>query len=554
MIKQPRFLPISKDELKSLGWHQADVIIVSGDAYVDHPSFGAALIGRYLVSLGYRVAILPQPRWDSVDAFMQLGEPALCFAVTSGNMDSMVNHYTSFRLIRSDDPYSPDQKTGFRPNRAVIVYTNRLKEAYPDKPVVLGGIEASMRRFVHYDFWQDRIRASILIDARADILVYGQAERGLSAVMSRLRDKKDISGIDGSCIVRKDMPQIENPVILPRYEDILDKPQLLLDASLTVEKVLATGSGRVITQAHSKGILIHYPPQQALTQEDLDGIYNLPYSRVEHPSYKAPIHALLSVRDSVTVIRGCGGACTYCALGLHQGRELVSRSIGSVLQEIEAIKRTQGFQGHIKDLGGPTANLYGLRCRKGYKDCNRVSCLYPSPCPNLSQDYKPLLDLWREARGVKGIRLVTIGSGFRHELLNDEVLGELCRYHVSGHLKVAPEHVSKGVLDGMRRADFSRFTAFMDSFKRHSKASGKAQYLVPYFISGFPGCKLEDMRLAQGFLSKHNWKPQQVQAFLPSPGTIATAMYVAERDWRGRSIFVAKKDSDKRRQYNIFFR
>ncbi|MBN1233695.1 MAG: YgiQ family radical SAM protein [Candidatus Coatesbacteria bacterium] len=550
-LKQPEFLPISRNELKELGWHEADVIIITGDAYADHPSFGAALLGRYLVSRGYRTAIIPQPDWNNIEQFRQLGKPELCFAITSGNMDSMVNHYTSFRCLRSLDSFSPDQKMGMRPNRAVLVYADMARAAYRDSIIILGGIESSMRRFVHYDYWADRIRRSILADSKADILIYGMAEKAFVKVLDRIEKKADLYGINGTCIMMERERKLEKFREIPSYESIINDKSLLLKATKEAEEIVNSIPSMTIVQMHGNKRLVHYPPSEQLSIKEFDALYELPYSRGSHPFYKDGIHALESVQNSITVVRGCGGACTFCSLSFHQGKRIVSRSIESVLRETHAIKKNRNFKGHIKDLGGATANLYGVKCSNDFS-CNKVSCLFPTKCVHLEIEDSRLLDLWREVGKVKGIKHLTIGSGFRYELLSEEVLEVLIRDHVSGQLKIAPEHVSENVLKLMRKPSIAELLKFMEKLENFKKKLNKEVFLVPYFISGFPGCSLENMKEIESFFKKFKWHPEQVQAFLPSPGTIATGMYLAEKDYRNnKRIYVAKKDGEKRRQFNV---
>ena len=582
-------LPMSRAEIDALGWGECDVILVTGDAYVDHPSFGMALIGRLLEAQGFRVGIIAQPDWSSADAFRALGRPRLFFGVTSGNMDSLVNHYTSDRKIRSNDAYTLDGQAGKRPDRAVIVYTQRCREAFPGVPVIIGGIEASLRRIAHYDYWSDQVRRSILLDAKADLLVYGNAERQIVEIAHRLAAGEDIKALrfirgtvhtitelpDGW--VEKDSSQLDpigplNPphdpyahtppgcatprrsaantdqplqfdrlarralrqqtvIRLPSYEAVKDDPVLYAHASRVMHGETNPGNARALIQRHGAREVWINPPPWPLTTAELDGVYDLPYSRLPHARYgDARIPAFEMIQHSVNILRGCFGGCSFCSITEHEGRIIQSRSEASILREIETIRDTSpAFTGHISDLGGPTANMYRMACEdpKIEAACRKLSCVYPDICPHLGTDHTPLIQLYRRARQLPGIKKVFIASGLRYDLAlrSPEYIKELVTHHVGGYLKIAPEHTEAGPLSKMMKPGIGAFDRFKALFDRFSREAGKEQYLIPYFIAAHPGTTDEDMLHLALWLKRHDFKPDQVQAFLPSPMAIATAMY-----------------------------
>ncbi|MDR0575969.1 MAG: YgiQ family radical SAM protein [Candidatus Accumulibacter sp.] len=579
------FLPMSRGEMEALGWDSCDVVIVTGDAYVDHPSFGMALIGRLLEAQGFRVGVIAQPDWRSAEAFRALGRPNLFFGVTSGNMDSMVNRYTSDRKIRSDDAYTPNGEPGRRPDRAVVVYAQRCREAYPGASVVIGSIEASLRRLAHYDYWSDTVRRSALADARADLLIYGNAERAIVALAHRLAAGEAIGGIrdlrgtafmvprgwrPGSDWAEIDAtaagapeppirranphdgneaaPAIDPPAArraiersravlrLPSCERVKDDPALYAHASRVFHLESNPGNARALVQAHGDRDVWVNPPPIPLSTPEMDGVYGLPYRRAPHPAYTgAKIPAWEMIRFSVSILRGCFGGCAFCSITGHEGRVVQSRSEASILNEIEDIRdRTPGFTGVISDLGGPTANMYRMGCRDGRAGaaCRRLSCVFPDICRRLDADHAPLIRLYREARAVAGVKRVLIGSGLRHDLAarSPEYVRELVTHHVGGYLKIAPEHTEPGPLAHMMKPGIGVYDAFKRLFDRFSKEAGKEQYLIPYFIAAHPGTTDEDMLALALWLKRNGFRPDQVQTFLPTPMTIAAAMYHTGRN------------------------
>lgn len=549
-------LPMSRKEMEALGWDSCDVIIVTGDAYVDHPSFGMALIGRLLESQGFRVGIISQPNWHSADAFKILGKPNLFFGVTSGNMDSMVNHYTADRKIRSDDAYTPNAKPNMRPNRAVIAYSQRCREAYKDVPIIIGGIEASLRRIAHYDYWADQVRHSILLDSKADILLYGNAERALVGLAHRLAKKEKIATITdlrGTAFLCKDIldgyveinakqaetknlnqeaqPTHNTVIRLPSFEQIKNDPVMYAEASRALHLETNPYNARALIQAHGKRNVWVNPPPIPLTTEELDGVYDLPYNRLPHPSYdNAPIPAYEMIRFSVNIMRGCFGGCTFCSITVHEGRIIQNRSAQSILQEIETIRdHTPGFTGIISDLGGPTANMYHLKCQneKCTSACRNLSCIFPDICKNMGTNHNPLIELYRKARVLKGIKKVLIGSGVRYDLAvkSPEYISKLAQHHVGGYLKIAPEHICPGPLAKMMKPGIASYQRFKELFDKFSKEAGKEQYLIPYFIAAHPGTTDEDMLELALWLKANNYRLDKVQNFIPTPMTLATTMY-----------------------------
>lgn len=588
------FLPTSRDEMDELGWDSCDIIIVTGDAYVDHPSFGMAVIGRTLEAQGFRVGIIAQPDWTSADDFTRLGKPNLYFGVTSGNMDSMVNRYTADRKVRSDDAYTPDGRGGSRPDRAVIVYSQRCREAYRDVPLVIGGIEASLRRIAHFDYWQEKVRRSILLDAKADILLYGNAERAIVELSHRIASGEaidQITDLRGSAYVTANLPddyplldstQIDEPgpvephhdpyqdtagskaddgnsagdavkvirfekrprnldrehtmVRLPSYEQVRKDPVLYAHASRTLHLESNPGNARILVQRHGDRELVINPPPIPLQTSELDKVFELPYQRVPHPGYgEARIPAYEMIRFSINIMRGCFGGCSFCSITEHEGRIIQNRSEESILKEIEAIRdNTPGFTGVISDLGGPTANMWRLHCRdpKIESSCRRLSCVYPGICKNLNTDQMPLVRLYRKAREIPGIKRVFIASGLRYDIAVEtpEYVKELVTHHVGGYLKIAPEHTEDGPLSRMMKPGIGTYDRFKAMFDRYSVAAGKEQYLIPYFIAAHPGTRDEDMLNLALWLKGNGFRADQVQAFLPSPMALATTMWHTGRN------------------------
>jgi len=590
------FLPMCRAEMDALGWDSCDVILVTGDAYIDHPSFGMALVGRLLEAQGFRVGILSQPDWHSPEPFRALGRPNLFFGITAGNMDSMVNRYTADRKIRSDDAYTPNGEAGRRPDRAVIVYAQRARQAYPGVAVVIGGIEASLRRFAHYDYWSDKVRRSILADAKADLLLYGNAERALVALAHRLargepissiRDLRgsacmapagwrpgpdwaeldssavdtpgprihlpdpyatvstgDAAGEGGSVVaqpirIHRQKPRLDRQrtvLRIPSCEAVIADPVLYAHASRAFHLESNPGNARAVVQAHGDRDLWVNPPPLPLTTAEMDYIYDLPYARAPHPAYAgARIPAWEMIRFSVNIMRGCFGGCTFCSITEHEGRIIQSRSEDSILREIEAIRdKTPGFTGIISDLGGPTANMYRMACKDARIEaaCRRLSCVYPDICANLNTRHEPLIQLYRKARALPGVKKVLIGSGLRYDLAvrSPEYIRELAQHHVGGYLKIAPEHTEPGPLAHMMKPGIGSYDRFKQLFDQFSRQAGKEQYLIPYFIAAHPGTTDEDMLKLALWLKRNDFRLDQVQTFLPTPMALATTMYHSGRN------------------------
>jgi uncharacterized radical SAM protein YgiQ len=606
MGKPVPFLPMSKAEMDALGWDSCDVILVTGDAYIDHPSFGMALIGRLLEAQGFRVGIISQPDWHSADAFRALGKPNLYFGITAGNMDSMVNRYTSERKTRSEDAYTPNGDPDRRPDRAVVVYAQRAREAYPNSNIVIGSIEASLRRIAHYDYWSDKVRRSVLPDSKADILLYGNAERALVELTHRIADGesiKEIRNLRGTAFMvssgwrpaddwseadssridtpgrvdphpdpyemkakepsscgtdgNKDSAPAEKPirilsreerqaalkeqrektvVRLPAYDAVKDDPVLYAHTSRVLHLESNPGNARALVQAHGERDVWLNPPPLPLAMDEMDGVYDMNYARAPHPFYgKARIPAWEMIRFSVNIMRGCFGGCTFCSITEHEGRIIQSRSEPSILREVELIRdKTKGFTGTISDLGGPTANMYRLACKdkKIEESCRRLSCVYPTICSNLNTDHSKLIQLYRKARAIPGIKKILVSSGLRYDLAvrSPEYVKELVTHHVGGLLKIAPEHSETGPLSKMMKPGMGAYYDFKEMFERFSKEAGKEQYLIPYFIAAHPGTTDEDMLNLALWLKKNNFRLDQVQNFMPTPMAMATAMYHGQRN------------------------
>ena len=594
-------LPMSRAEMDVLGWDSCDIILVSGDCYIDHPSFGAALVGRLLEAQGFRVGIIAQPDWQNANAFKVLGKPNLYFGVTAGNMDSMVNRYTADRKIRSDDAYTPDAAPNKRPDRAVLVYSQRCREAYSDVPLIIGSIEASLRRIAHYDYWSDKVRRSILVDSKADILLYGNAERALVEISHRIAKGEkvaDIQDIRGTAFLRKKIPEgwseiestkldrpgvVDKPVDpyemkmgkadascatdenkpgattekevlpegtkaieiirkpkadrakqvvrLPDYEAVAADPVLYAHASRVLHLEANPGNARALVQKHGDREVWLNPPPIPLTTKEMDYVYDMPYARKPHPEYKdAKIPAWEMIRFSVNIMRGCFGGCTFCSITEHEGRIIQSRSEASILKEVEEIRdKVEGFTGVISDLGGPTANMYRIACKSEAieKSCRKMSCVYPGICENLNTDHTALIQLYRKARAIKGVKKILIGSGVRYDLAvkSPEYVKELVQHHVGGYLKIAPEHSEENVLSKMMKPGMSAYDEFKAMFEKFSAEAGKKQYLIPYFIAAHPGTTDNDMLNLALWLKKYDFKLDQVQTFTPTPMAMATAMY-----------------------------
>ena len=590
-----KMLPMSREEMDGLGWDSCDIILVTGDAYIDHPSFGMALVGRLLEAQGFRVGIIAQPDWSDAEAFKALGKPNLYFGITAGNMDSMVNRYTADRKIRSDDAYTPGAVAGKRPDRAVLVYSQRCREAFSDVPLVIGSIEASLRRIAHYDYWSDKVRRSVLVDSKADILLFGNAERALIELSHRLgkgENLAEITDIRGTAFLRKKIPEgwqevastnLDRPgkvethidpyemkmgagtscetdakkeeaglpegtqavqivrkpkadralqvVRLPSYEEVAKDPVLYAHASRVLHLEANPGNARALIQKHGdREVWLNAPPIP-LTMKEMDYVYDLPYARRPHPAYgDAKIPAWEMIRFSVNIMRGCFGGCTFCSITEHEGRIIQSRSEESILKEVEEIRdKVDGFTGVISDLGGPTANMYRMACKSPEieKSCRKLSCVYPGICENLNTDHSALIQLYRKARNLKGIKKILIGSGLRYDLAvtSPDYVKELVQNHVGGYLKIAPEHSEENVLSKMMKPGMGAYDQFKEMFERFSKEAGKQQYLIPYFIAAHPGTTDEDMLNLALWLKKYDFRLDQVQTFTPTPMAMATAMY-----------------------------
>ena len=631
------FLPMSRAEMDALGWDSCDIILITGDAYIDHPSFGMALVGRLLEAQGFRVGIISQPDWNAAVDFRKLGKPNLFFGVTAGNMDSMVNRYTSDRKPRSDDAYTPNGEANKRPDRAVTVYAQRCREAFPGCPVVIGSIEASLRRIAHYDYWSDKVRRSVLPDSKADMLIFGNAERALVELAHRLAKGEKINTIRdlrGTAFMvpsgwrpsddwaEMDSTEVDTPgalvqhadpyamddgasknscatpstatstpneqplrllpreqrlairrerrahtvVRLPAYEVVKDDPVLYAHASRTFHLESNPGNARAMVQAHGERDVWLNPPPIPLSTEELDGVYELPYARRPHPAYgEAKIPAWEMIRFSVNIMRGCFGGCTFCSITEHEGRIIQSRSEDSVIREIEEMRdKTPGFTGIVSDLGGPTANMYHLKCKdeKIESACRRLSCVYPDICENLGTDHTPLISLYRRARSLKGVKKVLIGSGLRYDLAvrSPEYIKELVTHHVGGYLKIAPEHTEEGPLSKMMKPGIGSYDRFKQLFDRFSREAGKEQYLIPYFIAAHPGTTDEDMVNLAMWLKKNNFRLDQVQTFLPTPMAMATTMYHTEKNplkklhRKGGEVVGAVRGARQRRLHKAFLR
>lgn len=556
------FLPISPEEVKARGWDRPDFVYVTGDAYVDHPSFGVAIISRVLEAAGYRVAILAQPDWKTLDDIKRFGRPRLGFLVTAGNVDSMVSHYSVTRHRRSYDYYSPGGKTGLRPDRATIVYSNLIRQAYGDVPIILGGLEASLRRFAHYDYWEDRMRRSILVDSRADILTYGMGENILVRIadlLDRGVPVKKIRDVRGSCyLCPADKPEVHYEVAAELdWEELKEGGRAYADAFGKQYREQDAIGGRAIIEHYGDKILVQNPPMPPLEREELDRVYSLPYTRRVHPVYDRDggVPAIAEVAFSITHNRGCYGACNFCALAFHQGRSVRSRSKESVLEEAREIVKMPDFKGYIHDVGGPTANFRAPACDKQLKHgvCPNRKCLAPKPCPNLKVDHKDYYDLIESVEKIPGIKKVFIRSGIRFDYLmadpDDSFFRKLVRDNVSGQLKVAPEHCSAGVLAYMGKPDFSVYRRFREKFFDLCRECGKEQYLVPYLMSSHPGSTLHDAIALALYLKRENLSPEQVQDFYPTPGTASTVMFATGIDpFTGKKVYVARDPREKRLQ------
>lgn len=554
------FLPISIEEIKERGWEQLDFLFVSGDAYVDHPSFGPAVICRVLEAQGYKVALLCQPDWRKPENFAVLGKPRLAVLISGGNLDSMLCHYTAAKKERKKDNYTPGGEMGKRPDHATVVYSQQIKKLWPDMPVIIGGIEASLRRFAHYDYWEGKLLPSVLADSHADLLIYGMGEKQITEAADYLSggaSMQDMHYIRGTAYLTDSLEGIDDYVEIPSYKACLKNKKLFAKAHYLQSKEQDPFYGKTVVQKNGSKYLVQNPAPYPLTQQEMDAIYDLDYQRTYHPSYEAlgGVPAIEEVRFSIISCRGCFGSCSFCAIHSHQGRIIQSRSHESILKEAKIIAAMPDFKGYIHDVGGPTANFRHPACAKQLKvgACRDRQCLFPKPCPNLDSSHSDYIELLRKIRAIPGIKKVFIRSGIRYDYLLEEKTGEfldeLCRYHVSGQLKIAPEHVAPRALKNMGKPGKEVYLKFMRAFSKKNKEIGLKQFLVPYFISSHPGCTLDDAIELAEFLRDIGHQPEQVQDFIPTPGSLSTAMYYSGcNPETGREIFVARNPHEKAMQ------
>ncbi len=552
-------LPMTRAEMLARGWDEVDVVFVTGDAYVDHPSFAMALLGRLLESEGFRVAILSQPDWKQCHAWRTFGRPRLFFAISAGNMDSMINHYTANRKVRNDDAYSPGGQIGRRPDRATLAYCQRAREAYPGVPVIAGGVEASLRRLAHYDYWSDKVRRSIIMDCKADLLVYGMGERGIVEVARRLREGQQVRDLrDMRGVVYRlgasEAPPLEGSIVLPSYEQTASDKWAFAEMTKIAHNETNPYNARRLVQYYERECIVANPPALPLVEGEMDRVYGLPFTRKPHPSYgRAQIPAYEVVKDSVQIMRGCFGGCTFCSITAHEGRIIQSRSQQSVVGEIRQMAADPDFKGVVSDIGGPTANMYQMRCARPEVEarCRRLSCVHPTICKLLGTDHGPLVELMRAAREEPGIKKVFVASGIRMDLArrSPQYMRELATHHVGGLLKVAPEHTDPEVLALMKKPSAEDFEKFDREFKKASQRAGKQQYLVPYFIASHPGSTLESMIDLALFLKRNHYKPDQIQDFIPSPFDIAACMYHTGLDpFTKKPVYIARHLRDRKLQ------
>jgi uncharacterized radical SAM protein YgiQ len=552
-----RPLPMSMAEMRERGWDEADVVFVTGDAYIDHPSFAMAILGRVLEAAGFRVGLISQPDWHRCDDWRRFGRPRLFFAISAGNMDSMINHYTANRKVRNDDAYSPGGRIGLRPDRATLAYCQRAREAYKGVPVIAGGVEASLRRLAHYDYWSDKVRRSILLDCKADLVPFGMGEETIVEIARRLaagasiRDLRDMRGV-AYALGASETPT-EDALVLPSFDEVNRDKRSFAEATKMIHNETNPYNARRLVQWHDRQAVVCNPPSLPISEAAMDAIYSLPYTRRPHPSYTEPIPAFEMIKDSVTIMRGCFGGCTFCSITTHQGRIIQSRSQDSVLKEVRKMSADPEFKGVISDIGGPTANMYQMKCTRPEVEsvCRRQSCVHPTICKLLGTDHTPLIQLMKQARETPGIRKVLVASGIRVDLArrSPEYMQELARHHVGGHLKVAPEHVDPGVLNLMRKPSGDDFEQFADVFEQESKRAGKKQYIIPYFIASHPGSDLDAMIDLAVFLKRNGYKPDQVQDFIPAPFDVATAMYYTGIDpFTKQPVYIARHLRDRKLQ------
>ena len=550
-------LPMSMDEARQRGWDELDVVFVTGDAYIDHPSFAMSILGRVLEAAGFRVGIVSQPDWHSCADWQRFGRPRLFFGISAGNMDSMINHYTANKKVRNDDAYSPGGHIGLRPDRATLAYCHRAREAFKGVPVIAGGVEASLRRLAHYDYWSDKVRRSILLDSKADLVVFGMGENPIVEIAQRLaagesvKHLRDMRGVAYALGASETPP--EPALVLPSYEQVSTDKLAFSEATRLIHQETNPYNAKRLVQWHSGQAIVVNPPQLPISEAAMDRIYGLPYTRRPHPIYQEPIPAYEMIKDSITIMRGCFGGCTFCSITAHQGRTIQSRSQQSIIGEIKNLAQDESFKGTVSDIGGPTANMYQMNCSRPEVEaiCKRQSCVHPKICKLLGVDHGPVIELMRAARQVEGVKKVLVASGIRMDLARQspQYIRELTRHHVGGHLKVAPEHVDPDVLFKMRKPSNDDFEVFAEEFQKESQAANKKQFLVPYFIASHPGSDLDAMINLAVFLKQNGYRPDQVQDFIPAPLDVATAMYYTGIDpFTKQPVFIAKGLRDRKLQ------
>ena len=551
--------PTTVAEMAARGWDAVDVVFVTGDAYVDHPSFAMAILHRVLEQAGFRVAVLSQPEWKTCDPWRQFGRPRLFFAVSAGNMDSLINHYTANKKVRNDDAYSPGGRIGLRPDRATLAYCQRAREAFPGVPVIAGGVEASLRRLAHYDYWSDTVKRSILLDSKADLVVYGMGEGNIVTIAQKLkrggtlRDLRALRGV-AYALGAKESEAFAKPTegaqpaytVIPSFEEVRDDKFAFAEATRLIHTNTNPFNAQTLVQFHDRQAVVQTPPAFPLSQAEMDAVYDLPYTRRPHPAYKEPVPAYEMIKDSVTILRGCFGGCTFCSITAHQGRIIQSRSTESVMKEVEKLAADPDFKGVISDIGGATANMYAMRCSRPEVEakCKRLSCVHPTVCKLMTTDHGPLIELMREVRNADGVKKVLVSSGIRMDLaqMSPEYVRELAEHHTGGRLKVAPEHTSPKVLDLMKKPAIDNFGVFAEQYRQASADAGKPkQQIVPYFIASHPGCDLAEMIDLALYLKQNGYRPDQVQDFIPAPFDIATCLY-----WTGIDPFSKKEVTVKK--------
>ena len=579
-LNKTDFLPTTPEEAAQKGWDSIDILLVTGDAYVDHPSFGVPLIGRWLERLGYRVGIVARPSVDSIEDFTRFGRPPLFIGISSGAVDSMLNNYTANKKTRSDDQYAPGGKGGERPDYAVSVYADLARKAFPDTPIILGGVEASLRRVAHYDYWMNKVRPSIIKSTDADFLVYGQGEKTVTEIAAILK-----TVVDGSGYVSRDNDLYKNAVekihglrgvvylttkeaareleprlTLPSFKEVANDKKKFARAAYSIEMEASPYNGKRLVQYHGDAAVVVNQAQLPITTAEFDSIYKLPFTREQHPSYMEKVPAGEMIKFSIASNRGCFGGCSFCAITLHHGRIVSSRSEKSILEELDGLNSVNGYRGQVTDIGGPTANMYKLDCvsKEIQSVCRKMSCVFPEVCKHLVTDHTPQVKLLEKSRKVKGVKKISIGSGVRYDIAfadkksGEKYLNDLVKYHVGGQLKIAPEHVDDDVLHLMKKPKMAEFEKFVEFFKKSTQEAGKEQYIIPYFISGFPGSTHGKMKKVHDFLASRRWNVQQVQAFIPTPMTLATAMYWSEIDPKTRkSLWVARDYKDRKEQQTL---